>query len=290
MERAARRVPARARALGRQCRERDPLRLLTSPLRQLPDFLIAGAMKCGTTSLYNYLGQHPEIAKARKKELHFFDWHYQRGLRWYRSQFPLALPGRWAGPGGGGIRTGEASTDYLFHPRAPERIAATLPEVRLIALLRNPVDRAYSHYHHVRKQGAEPLSFEDALAAEPQRLAGELDRLAADPAYPGDAYRRYSYLARGAYADGVERALNVLPRHQLLVVRSEDLFEEAAGAMAGVLAFLGLAEVALPSYPRLYAGSYRPMAGDTRAELIEHFRPHNRRLGELLGQELAWDV
>src|SRR6266480_7948081 len=135
----------------------------TASLRPLPDFLILGAQKAGTTALYAYLRQHPEITGPSWKEVSFFDRHYARGEAWYRGNFPNSLRAR-------GKLVGEASPSYLFHPLAPERVAGLVPEAKLIALVRNPVDRAYSHYQHEVALGREPLSFEDAVAAEYERL------------------------------------------------------------------------------------------------------------------------
>src|SRR6187200_1451927 len=140
--------------------------------RPLPDFLVIGAQKAGTTALYAYLRWHPGITGPSWKEVSFFDRHWWRGEAWYRGQFPLRAGGR---------LVGEASPSYLFHPLAPERARSLVPDAKLIALVRNPVDRAYSQYQHAVALGREPLSFEDALAAEDERLVGEVERLLADP-------------------------------------------------------------------------------------------------------------
>src|SRR5436189_26280 len=136
-------------------------------MRPLPDFLILGAQKAGTTALYAYLRWHPQVTGPSFKEVSFFDRHYARGERWYRAHLPVRRR----------AVVGEASPSYLFHPLAPERVARMLPEARLIALLRNPVDRAFSHYQHEVALGREQLSFEDALAgefAEPNRRLAKL--------------------------------------------------------------------------------------------------------------------
>src|SRR5215208_8528317 len=124
----------------------------TAKLRPLPDFLILGAQKAGTTALYAYLRWHPQITGPSFKEVSFFDRHYARGERWYRAHLPMRRSSI----------VGEASPSYLFHPLAPERVAQMLPNARLVALLRNPVDRAFSHYQHEVALGREPLSFEAA--------------------------------------------------------------------------------------------------------------------------------
>lgn len=245
----------------------------------MPDFLILGAQKAGTTALYAYLRWHPSITGPSWKEVSFFDRHYRRGVAWYRGHFPLRAGGR---------VVGEASPGYLFHPLAPERVRATVPRARLIVLLRDPVDRALSHYHHEVALGREPLSFEDALAAEPERTRGEEERMVRDPAYFSHAWWDHSYAARGRYAEQLERWLAVFPREQLLVVTSDELAADTPAAYGRVLEFLGAPAHDLAAYPRVYEQSYGAMAAETRRRLAETFAEPNRRLYELLGRDLGW--
>ena len=254
----------------------------TSALRPLPDFLIIGAQKAGTTALYAYLREHPQITGPSWKEVSFFDRHYARGEAWYRGNFPNTLRGR------GGL-VGEASPSYLFHPLAPERVAELVPEAKLVALVRNPVDRAFSHYQHEVALGREPLSFEDALAAEDERLRGEEERMAADPAYFSHTWWNYTYRARGRYAEQLERWLAVFPRQQLLVMPSEDLLAEPERAHGRVLEFLGAPPHRLAAYPRVFERRYDPMRPETRLRLAAEFAEPNRRLYELLGRNLGWE-
>ena len=160
-------------------------RVTTSPLRMMPDFIIIGTQKGGTTSLYRYLIDHPNIAPIYIKEPHYFDIHFHKGIGWYRSHFPTAVEKYYARHvEKHDLITGEASPYYLFHPRAPQRVAKTLPKAKLIILLRNPVDRAYSQYQHqLRQPGVEPLSFEEAIAYEEKRLAGEEEKILRDEKY-----------------------------------------------------------------------------------------------------------
>jgi hypothetical protein len=253
----------------------------TSAVRPLPDFLILGAQKAGTTALYAYLREHPQITGPSWKEVSFFDRHYVRGEAWYRGNFPNTLRTR------GGL-VGEASPSYLFHPLAPERVAALVPEAKLIALVRNPVDRAFSHYQHEVALGREPLSFEDALAAEDQRLLGEEERMLADPAYFSHAWWDYTYRARGRYAEQVERWLGQFQRERLLVLPSEDLLREPERAHAQVLEFLGAPPHRLDSYPRVFERQYDPMPPPTRERLAAEFAEANGKLYELLGRDLGW--
>ena len=253
----------------------------TSRFRPLPDFLILGAQKAGTTALYAYLSKHPRITGPSWKEVSYFDRHYARGPSWYRGNFPNLLRTR-------GELVGEASPSYVFHPLAPERVKELVPEARLIALVRNPVDRALSHYNHEVALGREPLSFEDAVAAEEERLEGEESRLRSDPRYFSGEWWSHTYKARGRYAEQLERWLAVFPREQLLILPSEELLGEPERAHAQVLEFLGASPHRLDSYPRVYERQYEGMKPETRAELAEYFAEPNRRLYELLGRDLAW--
>jgi Sulfotransferase domain len=251
----------------------------TSFARPLPEFLILGAQKAGTTALYAYLRWHPAITGPAWKEVSYFDRHYRRGVHWYRGQFPLRPGDR---------LVGEASPGYLFHPLAPKRVKATVPEARLIVLLRDPVDRALSHYHHEVALGREPLTFEQAVEAEPERTRGEEERLLREPDYFSHPWWDYTYLARGRYAEQLERWLAVFPREQVLVVASDDLAAAPAQTYARALEFLGASAHELDSYPRVYQQRYGEMRPDTRRRLAEYFAEPNRRLYELLGRDFGW--
>jgi hypothetical protein len=254
----------------------------------LPDFLIVGAQKAGTTALYSYLREHPAVAGPPWKEVSFFDRHFWRGAAWYRGHFPNRLYLRAVGARAGVEPiVGEASPSYLFHPHAPERAAALLPDVRLIALVRNPIDRALSHYHHEVALGREPLPFEKALDEEDTRMEGELEHMR-DPRYFSHAWWNFTYQARGRYAEQLERWLEFYPRERLLVVPSEDLLERPGETYSQVLEFLGAPAHELQSYPRIFVREYADMDPRTRSKLRENYAEPNRRLYELLGRDLGW--
>lgn len=264
-------------------RVRADYRLLTGPLRGLPDLVIIGAQKGGTTSLFNYLVQHPDVRAPLTKEIHFFDLHYARGVTWYRGRFPFRRQLR------AGALTLDASPYYLPHPLAAERAAALLPEAKLVALLRNPVDRALSHYQHEVRGGREPLAFAEAIEREPERLAGEEERLRSDPAYYSYNHHRYSYLRRGIYVDQLRRWAQHFPRSRMLVLQSERLFSDPGAATDEVHRFLGLRPHRLPRYETFYPGGYgRDMPPDLRERLAAFFEPHNRELYRWLGEEYDW--
>jgi hypothetical protein len=261
-----------------------------SMLGAAPDFLIIGAQKGGTTSLYSYLCQHPEVVAARTKEVQYFSENFARGSAWYRRHFPVLVsrePQRLLGAGR--LRTGEATPYYLFHPHAPKRVRAGLPRVKLIALLRNPIDRAYSHHRYHVKLGDEVMGFEAAIAAEPERLAGELERMGRDEGYVSDPHRNFSYLARGLYADQLERWLECFPREQLLVIQSERFFADPVAGYRRVIRFLGLSEHELDTYEAANVGSYEDMDPATRARLVDYYQEPNERLYTLLRERFDWN-
>jgi hypothetical protein len=258
--------------------------------RVLPDFLIIGTQRAGTTSLYRYLATHPAVRPVPlNKGVHFFDVNYQRGLGWYRAHFPtewtMARVERRTG-----LRclTGEASPYYAFHPLAPERIARTLPGVKMILLLRDPVERAYSHHRHETARGFEDLPFEDAIESEEQRLGGEEERLRVDPSYRSFHHQHHSYLARGRYLEQIIRYHAHFPREQLLILVMEEFFADPARGYARVLRFLGLPPHQPRAFPRYNARRYEPMDPRTRRRLERYFRPWNRDLATYLGIDLPW--
>jgi hypothetical protein len=253
----------------------------TAAVRPLPNFLILGAQKAGTTALYAYLRRHPAITGPSWKEVSYFDRHYARGESWYRGNFPNLLRSR-------GELVGEASPSYVFHPLGHERVKALVPDARLIVLVRNPVDRTLSHYNHELALGRESLSFEDALAAEEGRLEGEVERLCADPRYFSRAWWSHTYKSRGRYAEQLDRWLAVFPREQLLIVPSEELLAKPERVHAQVLEFLGARPHRLDTYPRVFERQYEGMKPETRAELAGYFAGSNRRLYELVGRDLGW--
>lgn len=249
-----------------------PLRpLLGSGERMTPGFLVVGTKRGGSTSAYDWIARHPAVAPCRtQKGTHYFDVNHRRGERWFRSGFER--------PRAGWQITGEASPYYMYHPLAPAWIAQTLPEVRLIAVLRDPVTRAWSHYQYERARGSETLPVEEALDREGERLAGEEDRIREDSSYVSVAHRHHSYLQRGHYAEQLDRLLEHFPSEQLLVLQSEQLFADPHGQLNRVWDFLGLERVRLEGLHALKAGSYDAMPEGLRVRLDEYYQPHNERL------------
>jgi hypothetical protein len=257
---------------------------LAGRLGPLPDFIIIGSQKCGTTFLYDELARQPCVAPAITKEIHFFDFNFERGIDWYRACF--ARPRRQEY--GQARITGEASPYYIFHPLVARRIAAVAPQAKLIALLRNPVNRAYSHYQHEVRLGFERLPFDQALAQEQARLRGEAERMQADAGYQSFTHAHYGYLTRGIYVDQLKRWRDLFPDRQLLILRSEDLYRDTPETIGRVLEFLGLPDRGAREY-RKKTSAYPKMDAATRSRLIRFFEPHNQRLADELGTNFAWD-
>jgi hypothetical protein len=265
--------------------------MLTVGLRAGPDFVVIGAKRGGTTSLYNYLLEHPSVrplfpSPQRIKGVHYFDSRYRLGDRWYRSHFPMAIRGR--DHTAEHPIAGEASPYYLFHPLAAQRLAAAYPEVKIIMLLRDPVERAYSHYKERVRNGGEWLSFADAIIAEPDRLQGEAERIVSQPGYLSIAHENHSYLAQGRYMDMLPRWFSLFRPDQFYIGASEDFYADPQRIANEVWAFLGLPPAPLASRRRYNYHEAPDLDPASRARLRSEFEPHNRALQELLHRRMPW--
>jgi hypothetical protein len=258
--------------------------------RVLPDFLIIGSTKCGTTSLHDWLIRHPLVAPTNK-EIDFFNLGWYRGPDWYRCYFPLDRDCEaFASQHGRRPLVGEASANYLAHYWTPQRVAKLVPEARLIVSLRDPVDRAYSHYQMIRRRGTEPLdTFEEAIASEEGRLRGDEEREAGDLHYHSWRTSRWGYLRASRYAEQLERWFAVFPRDSFLFLNFHtDIAAQPQRSLDAVHSFLGLPPRRDDDLPVRNAGSYDSLADDTRKRLTDYFRPHNGRLYELTGIDFGW--
>ena len=267
-------------------------RLVTRHLRVLPDFIIIGARKCGTTSLYEYLMQHHCVLPALSKELYYFDHHYEKGADWYRRNFPTRLE-KWGYEKALGhpVITGEATPSYFYHPIAARRIAKLLPRVKLILLLREPIEAAYSAYQFgikMRTYTAEEVIFEKVIQAELNYITqgGELferkdGMLSINP--------QCSILARHAYIELLKPWFDVFDKSQIKIILSEDLFSAPAQVYREVQEFLELPFHELGSYKPFNKNSYHKLATEKEASLQDFFAPFNERLSRFLGRKVDWD-
>jgi Sulfotransferase domain len=249
--------------------------MATASTRTLPDFVVIGGIRCGTSSMYEYLDSHPDITFSARKELHYFDWNYDRGVSWYRSWFPTSL-----NPGIG--LTGEATPSYLMNPSVPERAYKTIPDAKFLLLLRDPVDRAISHFNLRKQMGHEKSeTLKDALEDEPNRLGAKRTS-------EGLGNDLDCYFHQGNYVEGLKRWLQLFDRESFCVISSEGLFEDPAATYAKVLDFFELEVGDYPDFAVHNAAAPFENDNETAAELTERYRASNEELYELVGVDFGW--
>jgi hypothetical protein len=255
----------------------------TARQRRLPDFIVIGVQKSGTSSLYRYLETHPGLKLSYRKQLHFFDKQYHEGIRWYRACFPLKR-------GNESYKTGEATPYYIFHPHVPGRIKKHLPDTKFIAMFRNPIDRAYSHYQMKVWQGWEDApTFEEAIDREEERIGEESKKIQADPNYYSKAHRNFSYLARGRYAEQLKRWYEHFDKDKILILNSEQFFDDQIRELRKVYDFIGLEDY-IPANLKAYnQRPYSPIAPETRERLRAYFKPYNEEFFDLIGETYDWN-
>jgi hypothetical protein len=263
------------------------IRRLSAGFRCLPNAIIVGAQKSGTSSLFSYLTQHPEIRGSFRKEVHFFDGglvsgidNFKKGKHWYRAHFPLENATSEA-------RIIEATPSYLFVPCVPARIFQQLPEVKLIVVLRDPVERAISHFFHEVRAGREKRPIMSALVEEDDLLApiwrsGE---------YKSREFLSFSYKARGRYAEQLSRYFDLFSRNQILVLSSKALFGATDETLSLAFNFLGAADsikCVKDHRPKNVGKNKSPVESSVREYLVDYYAPYNDRLCEILGEQIDW--
>ena len=262
---------------------------VTGSSHVLPNFLIIGAARSGTTSLYEYLSKHPSIIPGIGKEVYFFDKQFSKGINWYKSFFPTKLSmSRTQNKLQSKCLTGEATPRYLHYPHAPKRIFSMLTNVKLIVLLRNPIDRAYSHYQMEVDSGHEKLSFEDAISNEEEKITNDMKKMEIDENFYSVNFYRKSYLTRGIYAAQIERWFEYFPKEQFMILKSEDLYSNPSKIYKQVLDFLDLPKHELNSFKAHRMRKYMSLESETRIKLNDYFKPHNEKLYKLLGRDFNW--
>ena len=259
---------------------------LTGPIRSLPDFMIIGTARSGTTSLYYDICQHPCVLPAAYDELGYFDSNFHLGLNWYRSLFPT-LFSKWLVKQKKQFAiTGEDTPFYIWDPIVAKRILKNLPKIKLIVLLRNPVDRAYSNYHLGVRSGTENLSFEDAIKLEIKRL----EEINEESKSSIEKYAiRRSYLAKGFYADQLKIWLEIFNLNQLLIISTEDLKSNPQKVINKIYNFLEIPDNHKLIPEKQKKAVYPEMKKETREFLIDFYKKNNTELFSLIGQKFDWD-
>jgi hypothetical protein len=262
----------------------------TAPLRTPPTFIMVGAQRAGTTSLFRALMSHPNVMRpVMHKGVNYFDIASYESWNWYLSHFPLQVNAkRKAANGQKQAAVFEASGYYMFHPHAPRRIAKALPNVKIVAMVRDPVERAYSAYKHEFARGFETEGCEKALELEEARIKPELARMLADPLYQSDTYRHQAYRRRGHYAEQLQVFADLLGPEQVHVMESEQFFSDPEKAYSNLLDFLGLPVVMPPSFDQFNARPGSPLSPELDKELRDHFAPHDAALATYLGRPPMW--
>lgn len=261
------------------------------PFHLLPDFIIFGVSRSGTTSLYQYLSQHPNVEPCAIKEPRFFDQYYHRGINWYRMNFPS----KWQKFIFTKVKhkkfiTGEASGAYLQNPHAPKRIHNLNPNMKLILLLRNPVDRAFSHYLRKIKNDSEKLSFEEAIDQEKSRIEGEQEKMEQNEKYYSPTYHALSYLTTGLYSVRLKRWLKYFSMKQILILSNEEFLSDPQKIYDKTLEFLDLPTYKLSIFKKFSKQQLSmKMNSKTREKLLDYCKPYNEDLYSLIGQRFDWD-
>lgn len=255
------------------------IRQITAHQRCTPDFLIVGAMKAGTTTLHACLKRHPHIHLANNKEVHYFDRHACRGDDWYRQHFPLRhwVP-EWH-------RVGEATPCYLFMPHSAKQIHRLNPDMKIVALLRNPIERAISHYFHNRRKGKEPLGALEAFQQEEARISAAYAQLLETPQKTSWELANYSYKARGRYAEQLERYFALFPASQILLLSTDRLASHPAEVAEDLFRFLDVDPSLAPSDPirSNVSVNKEPLPEEVRAYLKDCLTPPHQQFVEQYG-------
>ena len=253
---------------------------LTSAVRVLPDFLVIGVVRSGTTSLYHNLDQHPNIVKSAYDELGYFDSNFHLGLNWYRSMFPTKFHKKKIIKKYGKFLTYDVTPFYIYNEMVPKRIHNVLPNIKLIAVLRNPVDRAYSNFHlSIRESGiTEPF---EKIVEDEKKIIKNINKDNDEEYYK---FVHDSMLARGFYAEQLERWYKIFPKEQILIIKSEELATETNKVMNEIFQFLGLKEYNITHVIKKNKADYVPMNKEIRKELIEYFKPYNEKLYSLINK------
>ena len=268
----------------------NALGAVTSPIRLMPDFLVIGGQRCGTTTIFKALSEHPQVMRPGvEKGIDYFTFNYGHSEGWYRGHFPISSLARLRTAQHGRPVAFEACTYYMFHPFAMERIAKDLPDVKLVVMLRNPVERAYSAYKHELARGFETeTSFERALELEDERLDGEYERMAADVSYESFAHRHHAYRRRGQYVDQLDRVYTHFDRSQVHVLDSEGFFGEPKQEYRRLIEFLGLSPFEPEAIEQHNARPGSPMPESANRLLADHYAPYDEKLADLLGRAPGW--
>ncbi|WP_299743466.1 sulfotransferase [uncultured Tateyamaria sp.] len=248
------------------------------PGRTLPTFLTIGAMKCGTSTLHAHLASHPDVFAPQRKEVHFFNQNFLKGLSWYADQFSDA----------GDRMCFETTPAYLFEPDTQHRIKAALPDAKFIVILRDPVERCVSHYHHMLRTGREKESFDVALSLEMERTRDAYEGVKNRELVHSPQLNWFSYVRRGYYIDQLEAWGQAFPVDRFLVLDFLDLCENPQSVVDTVTNFLGVPGLLIDPVLRENAHPRGTLSSAQKRRLRELYAQSDARLQQFLGRKLSW--
>ena len=260
---------------------------ITGFIRVIPDFLVIGAKRCGTTSLYQHLPEHPCISKSPYDNMGFFNDNFHLGVNWYKSFFPTTFTRNKIKSKFGGFLAFDVTTKYMEEESTANNVYQTKPNMKIIIILRNPVDRAYSQYHLSVRQTAERRSFEDVVEENMNRLNKEShEHYEIKPRFSA---KEDNYLKKGLYALQLKYWLKIFPRENILIVSTEEFESNQQIIYNKIFEFLNISKFEVKNTKKMEKGNYLPMKSETRNLLLDYFRPHNHELFELINMEFDWD-
>ncbi|MFW9929364.1 MAG: sulfotransferase domain-containing protein [Candidatus Thorarchaeota archaeon] len=260
---------------------------LTADLHALPNFLIIGAAKSGTSSLYEYLNHHSSILPCVVKEPNYFTVYYDRGLDWYKSCFPFKFQKIFTQ--GQKFITGEATARYYWYPHAAQRAHRVVPKAKIILLLRNPINRSYSHYKMRFKNKKVKQSFEEEIQNEETNLKGEWEKMLKNEGYFSFKFNSNGYLTKGLYINYIKRWFEFFPKNNILIIKAEDFFSNPEKITNQTFEFLSLPPIKLKRYEIMRKGFESQLKPETRRKLLEYFKPYNEKLYKFLDRDFEWD-
>tara|TARA_B110000196_G_C21089062_1_gene636591 strand:+ start:372 stop:1208 length:837 start_codon:yes stop_codon:yes gene_type:complete len=255
---------------------------ITASTRVLPNFIIVGTVRSGTTSLYYNICEHPSINSAAYDEIGFFDSNYHLGMNWYRSMFATEKKMNSIKKETGYAITGEDTPFYFWKKEVVERIFKVLPDVKIIAIFRNPVDRAYSNYNLGLRAKTEKLTFENSIDEEITFLDEHTFRESID--------RRRSYLSKGIYEKQIRLWLDVFPKEQIHILSTEDMQKNPQDTILKIFKFLNLSEYNIKNPQKQKQVEYQKMNEQTRKRLINFYKPYNEKFFEIIEQKFEWNI
>ena len=256
-------------------------------MRVLPDFLVIGAKRCGTTSLFYHLPEHPCISKSPHDNMGFFNDNFHLGVNWYKSFFPTIFTRNKIKSEFGNFLAFDVTTTYMEEESTANNVYQTKPNMKIIVILRNPVDRTYSQYHLNLREKAEKRSFEDVLEENMNRLDKEShERYEIKPKFSAEGN---NYLKKGLYAQQLRHWLKIFPRENILILSTEEFESNQQAIYNKIFEFLNISQFEVKNTEKMEKGSYSQMKSETRSLLLDYFRPHNNELFKLINKKFDWE-